>query len=100
MPAAVLAAVAPAAVPAAVLAVAPAGAGSMTHKVRGEGWVQQVSKVLKVVEVVVAAVAGDECENAWFDTMSCASGRIVAADLVHGFFARLGMVAAKTAGRS
>lgn len=93
------------AVHAAVRAVAPAdvaaavgvaaGAESMTHKARGECWVRQVSKVLMVVEVVVA-VAGDECETAWSGTMSCASARYAAVDWVHGFFARPEKVAAKT----
>ena len=83
------------AVPAVVTVDVAAGAGSMTHRVRGECWVQQVSKVLTVAEVVaVAAVAGDECETAWFGTKSCVSGKSGAADLVRDFFARPGKVAA------
>ena len=66
----------------------------------GDCWVELVSNVLKAAEPVAAAVAGGEYETAWVGTMSCASGRIVAADLVHDFFARLGKMAAKTAGQS
>ena len=85
-----------------VLAAAAAAAcvGSMTHKARDECLVQRASKAWTVVELVVA---GDGCETAWFGTMSCASGRIGAADLVHGSFARLarlGKESAKTAGES
>ena len=50
--------------------------------------------------MAVAAVVGGEDETAWFGRMSCASGKIVAADLVHGSSARLGKLAAKTAGES
>ncbi len=87
-----------AAVLAAVLAdvAVAAGAGLMMHKAKGECWVQQASIVLLVAEVVAAAVVGGGYETAWFAMMSCASGRIVAAGLVHG----LGKVAAKTAGES
>ena len=52
------------------------------------------------MEVVLAAVAGDECETAWSGTMSCASGKIEAADSAHGSFARLGKGSVKTAGGS
>ena len=50
--------------------------------------------------MVELVVAGDECETAWFGTMSCANGRIGAADLVHGSFVRLGKESVKTAGES
>ena len=86
------------AVPADVAAAV--GAESMMYKATGEGWVQQVSIVLLVVEVVVAAVADDDCETAWLATMRCASGRTVAADSVHGFFAKFGKAAARMAGES
>ena len=71
--------------------------GSMTHKARDECLVQRASKAWTVVELVVA---GDECETAWFGTMSCASERIGAADSVHDSFARLGKESVKTAGGS
>ena len=77
-----------------------AGAGSMTHKARGEYWVQRVSKLSKGAEVVVAAVAGDGAETAWFGTMSYVNGRIVAADSVRGSFARLETLAVKMAGEN
>lgn len=53
-----------------------------------------------MVEVVVAAVAGDEYETAWYGKMNCASGRIEAADLVRGFYARLGKKSLRTAEES
>ena len=86
----------------AVSAVVPvaAGAGSVTHTARGECWVQRVSKSLKEPGVVVAAVAGDGDEIVWFGTTSYVNGRIVAADLVRGFSARLEKLAAKTAGEN
>ena len=90
----------PAVVPDAVaLPADAANVGSMTHKARGECWVQQVSTASTVMEAA-AVVAGDEYEIAWLGTMSCVSGRTVAADLVRGFFARLGKMAAKMAGES
>lgn len=99
---AVLAAVEPAAVgPAAVDPVdVDAGVGSMTHRARGECWVQQALKVLTVAELAVAVVAGGECETAWLGTMSCVSGRTVGVDLVRDSFAKLGRVDAKMAGDS
>lgn len=103
LPAAVVpAVVAPAAaVPAAVgLVGADAGVESMTHRARGECWVQQVLKVLTVAELAVAAVAGGECETAWLGTRRCASGKIVGVDLVRDFFAKLGRMDAKMAGDS
>ena len=90
---------------AAVPAVA-ASEGSMTHMVRDGCWVQLVLKVLTVaveveeVAVAVAAVAGDEDDTADCGMMNYASGRIVAADSVHGSSARLGKEAAKTAEES
>ena len=101
--------VAPADVAVAAVAPAAAGAGSMTHKVRGEGWVQQASKASTVVGVAVcvvvavgagAAGTAGECETAWLESMSCASGRTVAADLAHGYVTGPGKGAATTAGES
>lgn len=98
----VLAAVGPVVVgPAAVdLVDEDAGAGSMTHRARGEYWVQQALKVLTVAELAVAAVAGGECETAWLGTMSCVSGRTVGVDLVRDFFVKFGREHAKMAGDS
>lgn len=79
--------------------VVAACAGSVTHRARGECWVQQVSKVLMAVEAA-AAVAGEEGETAWLGMMSCAGGRTVAADLVHDSVARFVEMSAKMAGES